>query len=98
VEPGGDVVRGTRAVVIVHGGHIIALLPEWRGDGRSAITLEQLLWMSSGLEFDEDCRAARAGDAGRLERGSVSLWRPHRIPPGNERWAERLAPTPTPGT
>lgn len=29
------------------------LLPEWRSDGRSDITLNQLLRMSSGLEFDE---------------------------------------------
>jgi len=29
-------------------------LPEWRGDGRAAITLEQLLQMTSGLEFSEE--------------------------------------------
>lgn len=30
-----------------------APVPEWRGDPRSAITLDQLLRMSSGLRFDE---------------------------------------------
>jgi CubicO group peptidase (beta-lactamase class C family) len=112
-EPGGDVVRNTRAVVIVHGGRIIAeryaggvgaatslpgwsmtksvnsalvgvlagagrlrldgaaLLPEWRGDGRSEITLEQLLWMSSGLQFDEDY--GPRGEATRLLFGAADV-------------------------
>jgi CubicO group peptidase (beta-lactamase class C family) len=30
------------------------LLPEWKGDGRAAIKLSDLLAMSSGLEFNED--------------------------------------------
>ncbi|MCQ4437620.1 serine hydrolase, partial [Clostridioides difficile] len=33
-----------------------ALLPEWRGSGdpRAAITLDELLRMTSGLQFNED--------------------------------------------
>ena len=31
-----------------------ALLPQWRGDARSDISLDQLLRMTSGLDFDDD--------------------------------------------
>jgi CubicO group peptidase (beta-lactamase class C family) len=43
-----------------------ALLPEWsgEGDGRSEITLDDLLHMTSGLDFKEDYGAG--GDAGRM--------------------------------
>ena len=34
--------------------HAPADVPEWAGDARSAITLDQLLRMSSGLKFSED--------------------------------------------
>lgn len=94
-EPGGEQVRGTRAVVVIHDGEIVAeryadgfdagtpllgwsmtksvanalagilvargdlgldddaLLPAWSGDPRSAITVDQLLHMTSGLGFEE---------------------------------------------
>ncbi|HSB58760.1 MAG TPA: serine hydrolase, partial [Methyloceanibacter sp.] len=40
------------------------LLSEWKGDARSEITLEELLRMTSGLDFKEDYGAT--GDAGKM--------------------------------
>ncbi|MCJ7643638.1 MAG: beta-lactamase family protein [Candidatus Aminicenantes bacterium] len=43
-------------------------LPEWKrpGDRRGAITLEELLWMSGGLEFDEEYETKPVSDVNRM--------------------------------
>jgi CubicO group peptidase (beta-lactamase class C family) len=43
-------------------------VPEWKrpGDRRGAITLEQLLWMSDGLEFDEEYETKPVSDVNRM--------------------------------
>ena len=64
------------------------LLPEWRGEGdkRGDITLDELLRMTSGLDFKEDYGAA--GDAGRMlfvegdKSGFAAAKKPLAHPPG----------------
>ena len=45
-----------------------ASVPEWKrpGDRRGAITLEQLLWMAGGLEFDEEYETKPISDVNRM--------------------------------
>ncbi|MBZ5710503.1 serine hydrolase domain-containing protein [Nannocystis pusilla] len=120
-EPNPDSLRRTRAVVVVHGGAIVAEryadgfdrdtrhlgwsmsksvtnalvgilvgrglltrdapapVPGWAGDPRRAVTLDQLLRMSSGLEFEE--RYGPLADATRMlfevdDAADVALARP----------------------
>ena len=45
-----------------------APIPEWKspGDRRGSITLEQLLWMATGLEFDEEYETKPVSDVNRM--------------------------------
>jgi len=45
-----------------------ASVPEWKkpGDRRGEITLEQLLWMAGGLEFDEEYETKPVSDVNRM--------------------------------
>ena len=66
-----------------------AAVPEWQGDARREITLDQLLRMSSGLEFQEDY-IDRGSDViamlqfdGRHDVGAFAANKPLRHPPGS---------------
>ena len=65
-------------------------VPEWRDDARSEITLDQLLRMSSGLEFREDYVEGGASDVipmlqldGRHDMGAYAALKPLLHPPGS---------------
>jgi len=69
-----------------------APVPEWRspGDPRAAITLDELLRMSSGLRFKEDYKNPRS-DAIRMllaepDAGAYAAEKPLEVPP-NSRWS-----------
>ncbi len=64
-------------------------VPEWQGDERAAITLDQLLRMSSGLEFSEDYVDGQVSDVipmlqfeGRHDTGAFAANKPLLNPPG----------------
>ncbi|MEM7691139.1 MAG: serine hydrolase [Pseudomonadota bacterium] len=66
-----------------------APVPEWRGDAREAITIDQLLRMSSGLRFAEDYVDGQASDVipmlqfgGRHDCGAFAAAMPLDHPPG----------------
>lgn len=65
-----------------------APVPEWQGDARAEITLDQLLRMSSGLEFAEDYYDGGASDVipmlfgeGRFDTGTYAADKPLAHPP-----------------
>ena len=67
-----------------------APVPEWQHDARAAITLDQLLRMSSGLEFHEDYVDGQASDvipmlqfAGRHDVGAFAADKPLIHTPGS---------------
>ena len=69
-----------------------APVPEWRspGDPRAAITLDELMRMSSGLRFKEDYKNPRS-DAIRMllaepDAGAYAAEKPLEVPP-NSRWS-----------
>lgn len=66
-------------------------VPEWRDDERSAITLDQLLAMRSGLEFREDYVDGQASDVipmlfgdGRRDTGAYAASKPLIHAPGTQ--------------
>lgn len=70
--------------------HAPAAVPEWRNDPRSEITLDQLLRMSSGLEFAEDYVDNQQSDVipmlqfeGRHDTGAYAAAKPLIHPPGS---------------
>ncbi|XOV88112.1 MAG: serine hydrolase domain-containing protein [Pseudomonadota bacterium] len=67
-----------------------APVPEWADDERAAITLDQLLRMSSGLEFAEDYVDGQVSDVipmlqfeGRHDTGTFAAAKPLAHPPGS---------------
>jgi CubicO group peptidase (beta-lactamase class C family) len=69
--------------------HAPAPVPEWRDDARCAITVDQLLRMSSGLAFNEDYVDGEASDVitmlmfdGRHDTGAFAAAKPLVHPPG----------------
>jgi CubicO group peptidase (beta-lactamase class C family) len=65
-----------------------ALLPQWRGDARSEITLDQLLRMTSGLDFgDDEQMLFTEGDI-----GGFCASKPLAGPPGSE-WQYSQGPS-----
>ena len=67
-----------------------AAVPEWQNDARAEITLDQLLRMSSGLEFNEDYVDQGISDVitmlmfdGRHDTGGYAAAKPLLHPPGS---------------
>jgi CubicO group peptidase (beta-lactamase class C family) len=70
--------------------HAPAPIPEWHkaGDARAAITLDHLLRMSSGLEFEENYTKAKSDTTFQYVGGDLagfSIAKPLEVPPGT-RW------------
>ncbi|MCB1691539.1 MAG: serine hydrolase [Pseudomonadales bacterium] len=70
--------------------HAPAPVPEWQGDARSEITLDQLLRMSSGLRFNEDYVDGQVSDVipmlqyeGRHDTGAFAAAMPLISTPGS---------------